>query len=227
MIKSMTKRTKIIIPVAAILAILIAGGLAYAFHQKKASGSASKSASTASSSMPPTTQPAAPVKPFSEPLPNALSRVTKKPFGIYITPATSPVQPERFTGYHTGVDFETTPAEQAGTVPVSAVCDGTLLMKKWATGYGGVAVESCALNGQPVTIIYGHLYINSVTPNVGDAMTSGEQFADLGQGYTTQTDGEREHLHLGVHLGTAINILGYVPDKSQLSAWVDATKYMQ
>lgn len=33
-------------------------------------------------------------------------RITKKPFGIYITPQNSPVQPERFTGYHTGVDVE-------------------------------------------------------------------------------------------------------------------------
>jgi hypothetical protein len=30
----------------------------------------------------------------------------KKPFGIYITPENSPVQPENFTGYHTGIDVE-------------------------------------------------------------------------------------------------------------------------
>jgi len=34
------------------------------------------------------------------------ARITKKPFGVYITPETSPVQPEKFTGYHTGVDVE-------------------------------------------------------------------------------------------------------------------------
>src|SRR3989338_10346295 len=43
---------------------------------------------------------------FGPPLDNSSERVTKKPFGKYITPADSPVQPERFSGYHTGADFE-------------------------------------------------------------------------------------------------------------------------
>src|SRR3989344_6907506 len=33
-------------------------------------------------------------------------RITKKPFGIFITPQNSPIKPERFSGYHTGVDVE-------------------------------------------------------------------------------------------------------------------------
>src|SRR5438105_4096773 len=49
---------------------------------------------------------------LTPPIGNSLSRVTKKPFGIYITPQNSPVQPEKFKGYHTGVDFETTADEQ-------------------------------------------------------------------------------------------------------------------
>jgi murein DD-endopeptidase MepM/ murein hydrolase activator NlpD len=166
-------------------------------------------------------------KPLTDPLPNALSRITKKNFGIYITPATSPVQPERFIGYHTGDDLETTAAEQAGTVPVVAACGGKLLVKEYASGYGGVAVESCTIHGEAVTIIYGHLYIDSITPTVGDTLTAGEHFANLGQGYTTQTDGEREHLHFGIHIGTTVNILGYVQKESDLSGWLDPATYLQ
>lgn len=46
------------------------------------------------------------------PINSALERVTKKSFGIYVTPQSSPVSPEKFTGYHTGVDFEITPDEE-------------------------------------------------------------------------------------------------------------------
>src|SRR5512144_2178359 len=99
------------------------------------------------------------------PLPDASGRVTKKPFGIFITPDASPVNFERFRGYHTGVDFETTPAERDADVPVSAICDGKLVMKKTASGYGGVAVESCEIGGGPVTVIYGHVRLSSVTAN--------------------------------------------------------------
>ncbi|PIX90274.1 MAG: hypothetical protein COZ29_00885, partial [Candidatus Moranbacteria bacterium CG_4_10_14_3_um_filter_45_9] len=48
---------------------------------------------------------------FIAPLDRASERVTKKPFGILIKKATSPVQQERFSGYHTGTDFETFPDE--------------------------------------------------------------------------------------------------------------------
>jgi hypothetical protein len=161
------------------------------------------------------------------PLPDALSRVTKKPFGIFITPANSPVQPEYFRGYHTGTDFETLPNEQEIDVPVSAICDGTLVMKKWATGYGGVAVERCTVDGQPVTVIYGHVRRSSVSPNAGDAMKAGEAFAVLGKGFSTETDGERKHLHLGIHKGTSISILGYVQKKSDLNQWIDPMSVLQ
>lgn len=163
---------------------------------------------------------------FVPPLPNAGKRVTKKPFGIYITPATSPVQPERFTGYHTGADFEIFPNELNAVVPVAAVCNGKLLVKEWASGYGGVAVESCTLNNQPITVIYGHLNIASVKPAVGEIMQAGQPFADLGANKSQQTDGERKHLHLGFHKGTSINILGYVQNKSELQNWINPCLYV-
>lgn len=183
------------------------------------------SSSNATSSSTP--QVAASQAVLAQPLANALSRITKKPFGLYVTPKNSPVQPERFTGYHTGVDFETTADEQNLDVPVSAVCSGPLAMKKWASGYGGVAVQSCKLQGQDVTIIYGHLNIDSVTLKVGEQINAGDKIGILGQGYSQQTDGERKHLHLGIHKGTSINILGYVQNKADLANWIDAQSLLK
>ncbi len=162
-----------------------------------------------------------------EPISGGLSRVTKKPFGLYVSPGHSPVSPERFTGYHTGIDFETTPQEQNTDVGVYAACSGKLLLKKYASGYGGVAVQACKLDGQDVTIIYGHLRLSSIAPNVGDVLSPGQQIAVLGTGYSSETDGERKHLHFGVHKTAAINILGYVQKQSELSGWLDPAQYLK
>ena len=163
---------------------------------------------------------------FAPPLDRASERVTKKPFGIYITPKTSPVQPERFTGFHTGADFETFPEEANVDVTVHAVCAGKLLLKEYASGYGGVAVEACQLNNSPITVIYGHLKLASITPSVGTALNTGDTLGILGKGYSQETDGERKHLHLGFRKGTSINILGYVQTKSALSGWIDPCLYV-
>ncbi len=155
------------------------------------------------------------------PLSDALSRVTKKSFGLYVTPQHSPVSPERFKGYHVGTDFETTADEKDAVVSVQAICDGALAMKKRATGYGGVAVQRCKINGGEVTVIYGHLKLTSVTASVGHVFRAGDALGVLGKGFSTETDGERKHLHLGIHRGKAISILGYVQSKAALSAWID------
>lgn len=161
------------------------------------------------------------------PLPSALSRITKKPFGILINPKTSPVQPERFAGYHNAVDLETTLEEQNVEVSVKALCDGKLLSARTASGYGGVAVQNCELDGQAVTVVYGHINLKSVTAKVGDQLKAGDFLANLGKGFSNQTDGERKHLHLGIHKGTGVNILGYVQNKNQLSDWIDPKMYLQ
>lgn len=158
---------------------------------------------------------------FVAPLDRAGERVTKKPFGIYITPANSPVQPEKFTGYHTGTDFEIFPEELNAAVPVRAICDGTLKLKETASGYGGVAVENCQLDGAPVTVVYGHLKLSSVSANAGDHLSAGETFAVLGVDKSVETDGERKHLHLGIHRGSETDIKGYVAGQTELSGWAD------
>jgi len=220
------------------IAIFIAGGFLFV---KKAQAPRGSNQQTAIQSAKPTelnsvpelssgassqTQTQSLQKATVDPIDNALARITKKPFGIYITPKTSPVQPERFQGYHTGTDLETYSSEQNIDVPVRALCDGKLLVARFASGYGGVAVESCTLDGQAVTIIYGHIRLSSVAFKVGDQMKAGDFLANLGTGYSNETDGERKHLHLGIHKGTSINILGYVQAKSELSGWLDGAQYL-
>ena len=163
---------------------------------------------------------------FVAPLKWAGERVTKKPFGIFITPQTSPVQPEKFRGYHTGADFEIFPEELNADVSVHAVCDGKMKIKEYASGYGGVMVEDCTLNGNPITVIYGHLKLASIQKNAGDSLLAGEVLGILGADKSAETDGERKHLHLGFHNGTSLNILGYVQNKSELSGWIDPCPYV-
>lgn len=163
---------------------------------------------------------------FIAPIEKATSRITKKPFGLYVTPQNSPVKPERFTGYHTGTDFETFADEQNKDVPIYAITAGKIIMKEWASGYGGVLVESAMIDNQPVTIIYGHLNIDSIDKKTGDSLNAGEKIGILGQGYSQQTDGERKHLHLGIHKGSGVDILGYVNNKADLMNWIDPTSVL-
>jgi hypothetical protein len=159
-------------------------------------------------------------KPLDVPMENALERITKKPFGVLIRRDTSPVQPERFSGFHTGVDFEVLEDELSKEVPVLAICAGPVIYKKFATGYGGIIVQSCALNG-PVTVVYGHVGLDKSPAKLGKEYALGEKLGVLGDAESRWTDGERKHLHLGIHRGDGLNIQGYVQDKSLLSNWID------
>lgn len=163
---------------------------------------------------------------FHAPLTNIDNRVTKKLFGTYVTPQNSPIQPEKFNGYHTGIDYETFTNEQNVDIQVHSICAGKLLLKEYATGYGGVAVQLCELNGEPITIIYGHLRLSSISLNTNDNITKGVIIGVLGTAHSSETDGERKHLHLGIHKGTSINILGYVNSKELLHSWIDPCIYV-
>ncbi|MEK9158259.1 MAG: M23 family metallopeptidase [Patescibacteria group bacterium] len=155
------------------------------------------------------------------------SRVTKKLFGIYVTPKNSPVQPEKFTGYHTGIDFETTSGEANVDVHVPVLFDGKLVVKKSATGYGGVVVIESAIEGQLVTTVYGHLKLSSVITPVGQFVKKGDTLGILGKAYSNETGGERKHLHLAIHKGGSINIFGYVQTKSALNDWLDPKDFIR
>lgn len=164
---------------------------------------------------------------FALPLSSALERVTEKPFGIKVSPKSSLVSPERFSGYHAGVDFEIFPGEENSDVSVSAVCPGPLLEKRIVSGYGGVSIQKCSIENAAVTVLYGHLKLSSVERLAGDELSAGEKIGVLGKGYSAQTSGERKHLHFGIHRGSKISYLGYVQSESKLLDWIDAMKYLK
>lgn len=184
-------------------------------------------APTPTISTPTNSQPSTLNSQLIDPISSPQTRVTKKPFGIYITNQNSPVTPEKFSGYHTGTDFEAFNSEQNTDVKIYAACDGKLLVKKSATGYGGVLVQACKIDGNDVTIIYGHLRLTSVAAKVGAELIAGQVIGVLGTGYTSETSDERKHLHFGIHKGTAVNILGYVQNESELSGWLNAMDYLK
>lgn len=168
----------------------------------------------------------APVSELVFPLDRPAERISKKPFGIHITPKTSPVQPERFTGYHTGADFEIFPGEENSAVPVRAFCTGTVAYKQWVSGYGGVFIQRCTVDNQTVTVLYGHLKLSSITASVGDSLKAGDRIGELGQANSHDTDGERRHLHFSIHTGSTINVKGYVSRQSDLSGWLNPQNYL-
>lgn len=177
------------------------------------SSTSSKSSTSSTSSL------SSPNPNLDYPIAGFTSRITKKPFGIYITPQTSPVQPERFTGYHTGTDIEY--GDITSDVPVYAISDATVRYIGTVSGYGGVIILEAPINGQDDTLLYGHIRLSSATVKVGEAVSKGQKIAVLGTAYSAETDGERRHLHFAIHKGTSIVFLGYVQQKSQLSDWID------
>jgi len=158
---------------------------------------------------------------ISEPINNALARITKKPSGLKVSPDHSPINPEKFSGYHTGADFEIFPEEEKTEVNIYSVCAGPLILKKYVSGYGGVAVQQCIINNGDVTVIYGHLKLSSILAELNQELSPGNKIGILGQGSSQETDGERKHLHLGIHKGKTITLLGYVESQDLLSEWID------
>lgn len=153
-------------------------------------------------------------------------RITKKPFGMYITPEDSPVQPERFSGYHTGADFEVLPGENEKTISFSAICDGKAIFKDRVNGYGGVFVQQCSLDSTQVTVLYGHISIASISFVVGDVLRKGDPIGYLGSSFSEETGGERAHLHLGIHKGDTVDFRGYVAEKTLLVQWIDPVHFL-
>lgn len=151
------------------------------------------------------------------PIDGFFERITEKPFGIYITPVTSPVQPEKFTGYHTGVDVEY--GEVESEVAVRAVADGKVAAARTAAGYGGVLVIDHRPD-YPWFSLYGHLDPGSL-PRLGATVLAGQAVGKLAPAFSTASGGERKHLHFGIIAKSAPDIAGYVATERELAGWLD------
>lgn len=154
-----------------------------------------------------------------EPIDDFKTRITKKPFGIYITPQTSPVAPEKFVGLHTAVDVEYVDKPDVD-IPVRAITIGEVIKSGTAAGYGGILVIKHNINSKTHAVIYGHLDPKSLV-KLGMQVKTGQQIGVLGEGNTSETDGERKHLHFGVRADSTADIRGYVSSKIELLSWLD------
>ncbi|MBD3330441.1 peptidoglycan DD-metalloendopeptidase family protein [Candidatus Peregrinibacteria bacterium] len=156
------------------------------------------------------------------PIENFESGITAKPFGIYISPEASPIQPERFTGFHTGVDVEV--PQDAEDVWVYAIDDGEVITLENVNGYGGVI--QLYYPEEDYTALYGHLDIKSSLVSVGDEILTGDRLALLGDAYSFETDGERKHLHFSLKPGLDRDFRGYVQTEEELDDWVDPEQFI-
>jgi len=157
-----------------------------------------------------------------EPVAEFQDRITKKPFGIYITPKTSPVQPDRFTGYHAGVDIEY--GDLSEDIIVRAIADGAVIISKKASGYGGVIVVHHSMYGKNILALYGHLNPESML-KAGIKVRKGQALGFLGRAYSEETDGARKHLHFAILKENSPDLRGYVQNKEELDGWYDPIKF--
>lgn len=160
------------------------------------------------------------------PLDRVSERVSKKTFGTLVGPANSPVQSERFSGFHTGWDFEIFAEELDSDVAVVAFCGGKIRLKETAAGYGGLVVQDCNIDSAPLTALYGHLKLGSVNVKVGGYRAPGDPIGLLGAEKSVETDGERKHLHFGLRKGSALNTRGYAAKLAELSGWLDPKDFL-
>lgn len=150
-----------------------------------------------------------------------LSTITKKPFGIFITPENSPVSPERFRGFHTAAD-----AELPADTPVFAIADGVVIRSGHVSGYGGFVAIEHQRGGNRFLSIYGHLDPARL-PSQGVRVRAGEEIGVLGAAFSAETDGERAHLHFGIYTGSGVNVAGYVSSRDSLSPWRDPADFLR
>lgn len=131
-----------------------------------------------------------------------------KYFGQYVNEA-------RFVGYHVGDDIEFPSTND--DIPVVAIMDGTVARIDDVTGYGGMAL----IDHGDVNAIYGHIDLSRATLKAGDAVVMGQFIANLGEGYSEETDGERKHLHFGVYEGEPTRSNGYAESASAVDDWLN------
>lgn len=161
--------------------------------------------------------------PFSDPMDNAALRATPLHFGLKVTPdpSNNPITPpERFSGYHVAVDYEVSEDELDIDIPVYAICPGKVRFSGYAEGYGGLLVQECKLDGNPVTVLYGHLVIDGL-PAENSKLNQREILGYLGAANSYDSGYTRKHLHLGIHKGSALDIRGYVQTAAEVNDFID------
>jgi hypothetical protein len=155
---------------------------------------------------------------FVWPMDNFKERVTFKRFGQEVR--------DRFSGFHSGDDGEVIPDELTKEVPVYATADGQVIYRNWVSGYGGVMVLEHEIEGERLNSLYGHIDLAQTPVTLGDFVRAGTIIAYLGDDKSRETDGERKHLHFGLYRGNTLQLNGYVPNRNQLTSWINPLEYL-
>lgn len=82
-------------------------------------------------------------------------------------------------------------------------------------------VQSCNLNNQKTTVLYGHLDLDSIKLQTDSDIKTGDFLGNLAPGGSVNSGGERKHLHLGVIKGESVDFRGYVQGRQELIGWLD------
>jgi murein DD-endopeptidase MepM/ murein hydrolase activator NlpD len=78
------------------------------------------------------------------------------------------------------------------------------------------------------TAIYGHLKLSSASPKETDSVKTGDFLANLGNAFSSETGGERKHLHFGIYNGKGEYFKGYESSNQAIqSRWVDPGSYLK
>lgn len=157
------------------------------------------------------------------PIGSARNRPVALAFGMHVTAdgKNNPIDPpERFDGYHAGRDFEVLASELDKEIFISAICSGSVLYSGYAEGYGGVLTQRCDISDEPVTVIYGHLDADGLAAE-GTILAAGDPLGKLAPARSFWSDGNRKHLHLGIHKGEVPDMRGYVQEPIELEEFID------
>lgn len=167
---------------------------------------------------------------WSYPLEKTLDRPSDKSFGQFIDKkfyiGKENRFPNQFYGYHAGADLEIFPEELNTEVPVLAVTSGAISYIGQVSGYGGLILEK--MDNEDLTALYGHLKFQDSNLKVGDKVQAGQKIAGLGNAFSSETGGERKHLHFGIYKGQDLYFKGYETSQNNLEAkWLDPLKFLQ
>ena len=134
--------------------------------------------------------------------------------------------PTQYTGYHVADDLEINKGEENQNVPVYAVSDGKITFAGPVGGYGGVILLNIANDSH--TALYGHIKLSSLKVKAGDSVKAGQELAYLGNAFSSETGGERKHLHFGIYNGKDIYYHGYEASVATVrSKWIDPSAYLK
>lgn len=134
--------------------------------------------------------------------------------------------PTKYIGYHTATDWEIIPEELNKKVPVYAISDSILTYQNFVSGYGGVVILYLIIEN--LSVLYGHLDISQIKFSVGENIPGKTKIAYLADNFSTNSGGERQHLHFAIYKGKDLYFKGYEENKNiLLNKFIDPVVFLK